>query len=258
MKTLTLILFGLLTFFPTHKFTSAAEPDKDQFCFLGSEMAHYAINGGCSALFNSADMESEKFKAEIKIWEDLAQKGDPNAQFNMGKIRYLGVDLKDADSVVAAQWYTRAAIQGYSHAQNNLGSLYRDGDGVAQDFKTAIKWYSVAAQNGNAGAQTNLGVMFQSGAGVPQNYQAAFDWYLRAAEQGYGQAQFNLGLMYEQGLGTKKNPTLAHMWYNLAAAENNESAQNNRTWLQLKMTPEQIEAAQNLATECIKKNFQGC
>ena len=258
MKKLTSILIGLITSLFVFNATWAEQPDKDQFCFAGSELAHYAVLGECSNLFFSGNTTDKNFKALLVKWGTLAKKGDPNAQFNMGKVRALGADMKDADETAAAQWYARSAIQGNTHAQNNLANMYRDGEGVTQDLNTAIKWYTVAAENGNAGAQTNLGVMYQNGIGVPQNYQTAFDFYYHAAVQGYGSAQFNLGLMFEDGLGTKQNTSLAHMWYNLAASRNNESAQKNRDWLQSKMTPLQIEEAQNLATECLRKGYQDC
>ena len=36
-------------------------------------------------------------------------------------------------SAAAALWFRKAAEQGHVHAQSNLGTLYRDGRGVAQD-----------------------------------------------------------------------------------------------------------------------------
>ena len=55
------------------------------------------------------------------------------------------------------KWFTLAAEQGLAHAQNNLGIMYEDGQGVSQDYKTAVKWYRLAAEQGFAPAQHNLG-----------------------------------------------------------------------------------------------------
>jgi len=55
-------------------------------------------------------------------------------------------------------------------AQTLLGSLYDDGQGVAQDYQEAVKWYRLAAMQGNALAQSNLGMMYSNGQGVAQDY----------------------------------------------------------------------------------------
>jgi hypothetical protein len=34
--------------------------------------------------------------------------------------------------------------------------MYRNGEGVVKDYKTAFKWYTLAAEQGHAWAQTNL------------------------------------------------------------------------------------------------------
>ena len=65
------------------------------------------------------------------------------------------------------------AQQGNPIAQFNLGAMYSNGEGVAQDYKEAFKWYQLAAEQGVAQAQYNLGVMYSKGRGVPQDDQEA-------------------------------------------------------------------------------------
>ena len=48
----------------------------------------------------------------------------------------------------AVCWYRKAAKQGHSTAQNNLGVMYRDGHGVVQDLVMAYVWLSVSVANG--------------------------------------------------------------------------------------------------------------
>jgi TPR repeat protein len=99
----------------------------------------------------------------------------------------------DAQRVVAA--CRRLAEQGDPSAQNSLGFLYANCQGIAQDFQEALRWYRLAADQGNAYGQANLGFMFDSGQGVPQNREEAAKWYRLAAEQGLATAQRNLGSM---------------------------------------------------------------
>ncbi|EEG32494.1 Sel1 repeat protein [Neisseria flavescens NRL30031/H210] len=47
------------------------------------------------------------------------------------------------------QWYRKAAEQEYADAQNNLGVMYEQGQGVLQDLALAQEWYGKACQNGD-------------------------------------------------------------------------------------------------------------
>ena len=44
------------------------------------------------------------------------------------------------------------AEQGDAYAQGVLGEIYRKGEGVPQDYKTALKWWTLAAEQGDADA----------------------------------------------------------------------------------------------------------
>ena len=79
------------------------------------------------------------------------------------------------------------------------------------------------------------------------------------AEKGDDIAQVNLGYMYANGEGVIQDIVYAHMWLNIAASEGNETAKVYRDdVIAIGMTPSQIEEAQRLARECVKKNYKGC
>ena len=90
----------------------------------------------------------------------------------------------------------QAAERGDAQAQFNLGMMYYKGRGVSQDDAEAFKWYRQAAERGVAEAQFNLGVMYDKGRGVSQDDAEAVRWYRQAADQGFARAQFLLGAMY--------------------------------------------------------------
>ena len=46
-------------------------------------------------------------------------------------------------------------------AQNNLGEMYANGQGVSKNEKEATKWTRLAASQGYALAQANLGTMYE-------------------------------------------------------------------------------------------------
>jgi uncharacterized protein len=94
--------------------------------------------------------------------------------------------------------------------------------------------------------------MYDDGQGTPQDYKEALKWYKAAAEQGFAMAQNNLALMYYNGQGTPQDYKLAHMWFNLAAANGHEPAAKNRDIVAKNMTPADIAAAQQMASDWIK------
>ena len=87
------------------------------------------------------------------------------------------------------------AERGDARAQYNLGVMYYDGRGVAQDYTKALKWWEKAAAQGDADAQYSLGTMYDAGQGVAQDYAKARKWFEKAAAQGLAAAQYNLGFI---------------------------------------------------------------
>ncbi len=67
--------------------------------------------------------------------------------------------------------------------------------------------------------------MYRKGDGVVRDYKTAVRWYRKAAEQGFPNAQFNLGVIYAKGRGTNKDTTLSKEWYEKAADQGNENAE---------------------------------
>ena len=60
------------------------------------------------------------------------------------------------DKEKAVEWYTKAAEQGDSNAQCNLGYCYDNGDGVTMDKEKAVEWLTKAAEQGNSDARVKL------------------------------------------------------------------------------------------------------
>ena len=117
------------------------------------------------------------------------------------------------------------------------------------DYATAIRELRPLAAKGHAQAQNYLGGIYYNGDGVPQDYAEAVKWYRKAASQGDANAQFNLGIGYAKGQGVQQNNVLAFAWFSLATASGLKGAAENRNFLVHQMTPAQIAEAQKLARE---------
>ena len=130
------------------------------------------------------------------------------------------------DYQTAAKICSEFAQKGDASAQNELGTLYVLGRGVAQNYSEAVRWYRLSAAQGFARAQNNLGVAYALGQGVPQNYAEAVKWYKLAAIQGNAVAQTSLGLAYERGQGVTQDYAEAVRWYTLSAAQNDPTGKS--------------------------------
>jgi uncharacterized protein len=166
------------------------------------------------------------------------------------------------DFATALQLFQPLAERGDASAQCNLGVMYEQGRGVAQNYREAMRWFRLAAVQGNASAQSNLGVMYYKGQGIAQDYGEAMKWYRMSAEQRNPEAQFNLGVMYEEGRGIAQDRVRAHMWFNLAAAsssdESGKLAAKNRDVITKSLTREQVFRAQEMAHQCEASSFKNC
>ena len=161
------------------------------------------------------------------------------------------------DYATAIKNWMPLAEKGDAEAQRNVGIMFQQGLGVPQSDVDAVYWYRKAAESGHARAQQNLGVMYQEGAGVPLDYSEAAKWYRMAARGGNVPAKLNLGVMLERGVpGMPLNVIEAHMWYNLAAAQGNAEAAKFRDELALDMSREQIAEAQARAQEWLDQHPQ--
>ncbi len=56
-------------------------------------------------------------------------------------------------------------------------------------YKQSANWYQKAAEQGYAKAEFNLGVAYYKGKGVPQDSVTALYWLKKAAAQGYQKAE---------------------------------------------------------------------
>ena len=206
-----------------------------RFTELSGAMAKYsaAVNsfgaGDFGKVIKGASTDLSKFGFTSKESAELlgsmiqSQQGYTDAQNNLGMMYQNGQGV-DQDDAEAIKWYLKAGQQGSADAQNNLAMMYQSGKGVKQDDAEAIKWYLKAAQQGCAAAQNTLGWIYQSGKGVKQDDAEAIKWYLKAAEQRSAVAQYNLGLMYSRGL---QDYAEAARWFLKAAEQGIADAQFN-------------------------------
>jgi TPR repeat protein len=185
-----------------------------------------------------SNSQNPHHQTTVKEWEFLAAKGDPDAEYALGKIYYGKGTQKNYS--IAQEWYRKAAEQGHIKAQYELGLMNDTGLHIPQNKEEAIFWYKKAAESGSASAQRALGVMYELGLGTQENFPEAIKWYRLAANLGDADAQYHLGFIFYHGRCVlrdslsclnpenvvEKDYLYALKWTRLSAAQGREFAQN--------------------------------
>lgn len=182
------------------------------------------------------------YKDAIRCATLSAELGNISVQYTLGQIYATGNHVtKDLER--AAYWYRRVAENASSGegkadlleglisanrpqtwqdikgtAQYNLGVMYLNGMGIAQDTTEGLSWLKKAAGNGNRDALLGLARIYLKGLyGVTPDKTEAFAWVIKLANRGDAQGQYNAGIMYYRGIGTPQDKNAAVNWFLKAA-----------------------------------------
>jgi|GEM_PF-4346485 len=213
-------------------------------------------------------------KDEAKAFRNFfeaAQKSNPDAQYELGKIYAEGLRTKNADVPrnmrLAVLNLIRASNAGVQKARNELKGLnlevyidknnpdyvqyisgsgsenmgvryyglyknYLTGKGVQRSPAQALEYCQRSALEGYVPAMLELGNMYERGFLVTQNAENAYQWYQEAANNKSDTAYLVLGDMYATGRGTKIDPEKAVRWY-LKAARSSKNSLAGKAMFQL-------------------------
>lgn len=120
----------------------------------------------------------------VAEWQGPADRGDPDAQFNLAQAYKLGRGVP-VNLIQAEEWYRRAALQNHPQAQDNYGLiLYQNGK-----HGDAVRWLTLSAQRGELRAMFVLGTMYFNGDSVAKDYPRAYALLSIAATAGQPKAR---------------------------------------------------------------------
>jgi len=114
----------------------------------------------CVALFGGDFEKGEAaygrgdYYSAVKYFKKAANQGDSAAQYNLGYIYFVTDEMKDYTK--AAYWFEKSANQEVTQAQRFIALLYIEGKGVKQDYKKAVYWLEKAIDNGYTDSQELL------------------------------------------------------------------------------------------------------
>jgi TPR repeat protein len=139
------------------------------------------VKGGIDA-WQQAD-----YTRAVAIWRPLAEKGDPDAQFDLGEAYRLGRGVA-INLGAATVWFERAAKQGHVDAQRVLGLLlFQNGDRA-----NGLKWLKAASDKNDPGAMLIYGTALVNGDGIGRDPVLGYSYVSRAAATGLAPAKETL------------------------------------------------------------------
>ena len=148
---------------------------------------------GDEAIFVQSVMDAyvidiEKYKNDVARLKTLADKNDPEAQYQLASVYFDGPDAKELFPQIMSLYESSAQL-GYTDSQYYLGVIYDKGRGVDKNDEKARGWYKLAAENNHAIGQFNFAVFLMQGRGGEKNEDEAWSWMRKSGSQGYAAAQ---------------------------------------------------------------------
>lgn len=131
--------------------------------------------------------DAEDYQGALREWLPLAEAGDAEAQFNLGKLYSLGKGVEE-DKDRARAYFLKSARQGYGPAQSDL----------------AMSANPFASSKDEA------------------SQREAFYWGMRAAANGDYWGYLSVASAYCYGQGVDRNPVLADTWLYLVFSEKDD------------------------------------
>ena len=147
----------------------------------GTSVSAQSVKAGIDA------WQRSDYAGAVAVWRPLAEKGDADAEFNLGQAYRLGRGVPTNLSA-AKTWFERAATQGHVDAETTLGLLLFQNGEQAE----GLKWLKKAADQGEPRALLVYGTALVNGDGVTQDPVLGYAYVSRAAAQGLQPAKETL------------------------------------------------------------------
>lgn len=159
---------------------------------------------------------------QFNKWLALAQKGDPRANYEVGRLYILG---KGTDkNIDAAIRHLMVAAQGqYEQAQQTLESIHDKHVAMhkAKDYERSLPVLKALAKYNYIATKFYLGSAYTNKDLHGQHDVQGLPMLLDAAKAGHPQAQFRIGELYVEGRILDRDFQLASQWF-MEAAKNGQ------------------------------------
>jgi TPR repeat protein len=204
-----------------------------------------------------AAMGRQHYATAMRAWYDLAEAGDAEAQNNIGYLYEEGLGVAQQYDV-AMDWYRRAAESGSVEAEHNLGMMYVGGRGVAKSWSQGLIHFRKAAEQGLVESRYMIALSYFEGEGQIQNRRLALEGFRSTAEEGYANSQYMLSFILLDGRDTKAKPAQAFVWASLALAQGQSQGEEIRDAARMRIAERDIDDAEFVLSQCVARGLSSC
>ena len=195
-------------------------------------------------------------KNEVDLVIKAAEAGNIEAQNQLGMIYANGNGI-ELNYTEAFKWFNKAAEQNHLQALRTLSWLYANGFGTEQNDNKAQEICIKLAKLGDAKDQYFLASLYHSGLyGMKTDSKAMIHWYHQSAMQHYARAQYALAKMIMKGVDLEKNDEIAFQWLSLASINGHKKADEELKTLMQTVPADIIEGYKKRMTESIESAMQ--
>ncbi len=213
---------------------------------------HARAQNNLGLLYVRGTGAAQDYERAATLFAAAAEQGLATAMTNLSVMYGNGFGVAQSDEL-AAEWERLASqqrqAQGFAAASPDAALCQFDPRlSPPPDDPAAAAQQQRAAKGGDPVAQFLLGWQLCS---YPEasatDLRQAVGWFKAAATAGHGPSMINLGWLYLQGRGVPQDYMLGYMWLTLAQSVGQPLALENSAALRQKMTPAQINEAQQRA-----------
>ncbi len=221
-----------------------------------ADLGHADAMGGLGYFYSQGISVPKDPKKALEWFRKGAEKGSAKSQYNLGtslmKAHEENPDEKQAAEAI--EWVRKAAEQKLPEANLTYGTYAYFGEhNTAQNYELAVTHFQIAADHGLAEAQNYLGAMNENGQGIAIDIEQAITWYRKAALQGHIRAQANLGFAIGTNNADENKQNEALAWLSIASQQGDVSAEKGLIEIEPSMTPEKRQKINALAIEIRKQ-----
>jgi hypothetical protein len=233
-----------------------------QVAGISSQLPEY------SALRNSGD-DSGDFVFVVKDAAFASEPAPTLAGLSKGGITPIpfqasqsGFELLKAGKYAEAlPLLTIACDGGEAIGCSNLGQMFENGKGVAEDDARAARFYQEGCEGGSPDGCYKLGSMYENGRGVTENLFKAVSFYRKGCDGGSAPGCTGLAFMYENGNGVGEDDAKAVSLYRTVCDEGEADgcAYLGLMYMEEKGVPKDYAQAASLFRKgCDGGNMLGC
>ena len=221
-----------------------------------ADLGHADAMGGLGYFYSQGIIAPKDPEKALEWFRKGAEKGSAKSQYNFGtslmKAHEQQPDEKQAAEAI--EWVRKAAEQKLPEANLTYGIYaYMGENGIAQNYELAATHFQIAADQDLADAQNYLGAMNENGQGMAIDIEQAITWYRKAALQGHIRAKANLGFAIGTNNADENKQNEALAWLSIASQQGDVSAEKGLIEIEPSMTPEKRQKINALAIEIRKQ-----